>query len=67
MPNIYKCTAIIIQLCIFQFKVDQQEILQNKANLMVITIYGNSKKSHDQIDIIFEFSSKNGSEWYTIL
>jgi hypothetical protein len=33
---------------------------------MVITIYVNSKKSHDQINIIFEFSSKNGSEWYTI-
>ena len=67
MPNIYKCIAIIIPLYIFQFKVNQQEISQNKANLMVITIYGNSKKSHDQMNIIFESSSKNGSEWYTIL
>jgi hypothetical protein len=48
MPNIYKCTAIIIQLCISQFKVNQQEISQNKTNSMVITIYGNSKESHDQ-------------------
>jgi hypothetical protein len=34
---------------------------------MIITIYGNCKKSHDQTNNIFEFSSKNGSEWYNII
>jgi hypothetical protein len=31
---------------------------------MVITIYGNEKRSHDSIDHISELSSKRQSEWY---
>jgi hypothetical protein len=31
---------------------------------MVITIYGNRKKSHDHINDISELCSQDGSEWY---
>ena len=33
---------------------------------MVITIYGNSVKSHDHMNDISELGSKNQSEWYKV-
>ena len=48
----------------FQFQPKWVKLHQNTVNILVITIYGISDRSHDQTNKIFELSLKNGSEWY---
>jgi hypothetical protein len=62
MPNVYKYTAMISNCISSNLKLMNKKYSWVKANLMIITIYDNCKKSHDQITNIFESKkmSQNG-------